>query len=105
MVRVTVIDDRDSVAESIVDLLRESSVVDRCQRAPQLDGFGGHLSGGYAEVLKEQSIDTVVYATPQRSRNLLSPDLQNAELVFQECARASVSKFVLLSSAMVYGAS
>jgi len=105
MVRVTVIDERDSVAELIVDLLRESSVVDLCRRAPRQDGIGEHLNGGYAEVLREQNIDTVVYAPPQRSRNLLSPDLQNAELVFQECARVSVRKFVLLSSAMVYGAS
>ena len=106
MVRIAVIDDRDAVAESIVDLLRESSVVDLCQRAPQQeDGFGGHLSGGYAELLREQSIDTVVYSPPQRSRNLMLPDLLNAELVFQECARAGVGKFVLLSSAMVYGAS
>src|SRR5713226_4948739 len=105
MVRVIVIDDRDSVAELIVDLLRESSVVDLCQRAPRQADIGGHLNGGYAEVLREQNIDTVVYAPPQRSRNLLSPDLQNAELVFQECARASVRKVVLLSNAMVYGAS
>ncbi|HVS82120.1 MAG TPA: 1-acyl-sn-glycerol-3-phosphate acyltransferase [Pyrinomonadaceae bacterium] len=106
MVRVIVIDDRDTVAELIADNLRDSLAVELCQRAPQKeDGFGGHLSGGYAELLREQSIDTVVYSPPQRSRNLMSPDLQNAELVFQECARASVRKFILLSSAMVYGAS
>src|SRR5258708_2429807 len=106
MVRVAVIDDGDSVAELIVDRVRESVAVAFWQRTPQQeDGFGGHLSGGYAEFLKEQSIDTVVYSPPQRSRTLMSPDQQHAELVFQGCARAGVRKFVLLSSAMIYGAS
>src|SRR5205085_10550826 len=31
-------------------------------------------------------------------------DLQDAESVFQRCARARIKKFVLLSSAMIYGA-
>src|SRR5260370_35158679 len=106
MVRVIVIDDRDAVAELIADSLRDSPLVDLCQRAPQQeDGFGGHLSGGYAELLSEENIDAGVYSPPQRSRNLMSPNLQNAELVFQECPRASARKFVLLLSAVVWASS
>jgi 1-acyl-sn-glycerol-3-phosphate acyltransferase/nucleoside-diphosphate-sugar epimerase len=103
MVRVMIIDDRDSVAELVVDRLNASDAVELCQRAPQLeDGFGGHLSGGYAGFIKEQGIDTVVYSPPVRRRQL---DLKDAESVFRQCAKANVEKFVLLSSAMVYGAS
>jgi 1-acyl-sn-glycerol-3-phosphate acyltransferase/nucleoside-diphosphate-sugar epimerase len=98
-----VIDDRDGVAEFIVTRLNECPVVEFCQRAPQQeDGFGGHLSGGYATFLEEQAIDAVVYSPPLRGDCI---DLKDAESVFRQCARAGVEKFVLLSSAMVYGAS
>jgi len=103
MFRVMIIDERDSVAGLLVDRLNESAAVELCQRAPHLeDGFGGHLSGGYAGFLEEQAIDTVVYTPPVRRHNL---DLKDAETVFRECAKANIEKFVLLSSAMVYGAS
>jgi 1-acyl-sn-glycerol-3-phosphate acyltransferase/nucleoside-diphosphate-sugar epimerase len=97
------IEDRESVAELIVERLNGSAEVELCQRAPQLeDGFGGHLSGGYAGFLEEQAIDAVVYSPPVRRRHL---DLRDAESVFRQCAKANIRKFVLLSSAMVYGAS
>jgi 1-acyl-sn-glycerol-3-phosphate acyltransferase len=103
MIRLMLIEDRDSVAELLVDRLNASGAVELCQRAPQLeDGFGGHLSGGYAGFIEEQAIDTVVYSPPFRRRLL---DLKDAESVFRQCAKANVKKFVLLSSAMVYGAS
>src|SRR6266576_2766308 len=82
MARVIVIDERDNVADLLVDRLRESQQVDFCLRAPQPeDGFGGHLSGGYAGVLyagvlKEQGIDTVVYSPPLRAGDI---DLDDAE--------------------------
>src|SRR5256714_10162760 len=103
MIRVMLIEDRDSVAELIVERLNSSAEVELCQRAPQAeDGFGGHLSGGYAGFLEEQGIDAVVYSPPVRRRHL---DLKDAESVFRQCAQANIRKFVLLSSAMVYGAS
>jgi 1-acyl-sn-glycerol-3-phosphate acyltransferase/nucleoside-diphosphate-sugar epimerase len=98
-----VIDDRDSVAELVVKRLNKCRVVEFCQRAPQQeDGFGGHLSGGYAASLEEQAINAVVYSPSLRGHRL---DLKDAELVFRQCARVGVKKFVLLSSAMIYGAS
>jgi len=101
--RVIVIDDRETVAELIVNNLRHRKLVDFCVRAPQKeDGFGGHLSGDLSTMLKEHSIDTVVYAPPAGRHYL---DLENAEVVFQQCARAGIKKFILLSSAMIYGAS
>ena len=103
MARVIVIDDRETVAELIVDNLRHRKLVEFCMRAPQKeDGFGGHLSGGLSTMLQEHDIDTVVYAPPPGRHHL---DLGDAELVFQQCARASIRKFILLSSAMIYGAS
>lgn len=103
MVRVMVIDDRDSVAELVVERLSKSPAVDYCQRAPQReDGFGGHLSDGYIGFLKEQDIDAVVYAPSLRGGRL---DLSDAESVFRQCVSVGLEKFVLLSSAVVYSAS
>ena len=103
--RVLVIDDREAVAELVVKQLRDSPVVELCIRSPQKeDGFGGHLSGDLATLLKEHDIDTVVYSPPQVGRRRTSVDLEDAETVFQECAGSRVKKFVLLSSAMIYGA-
>lgn len=103
MARVMVIDDRAGVAELIVRRMNEGSLVEFCQLAPQReDGFGGHLSGGYAGFLAEQAIDAVVYSPPLRRHRV---DLTDAELVFRQAANAGVQTFVLLSSAMVYGAS
>jgi 1-acyl-sn-glycerol-3-phosphate acyltransferase/nucleoside-diphosphate-sugar epimerase len=106
MTRVIVIDDRETVAELIVNSLRDSGLVEFCVRAPQKeDGFGGHLSGDLSMLLKEHGIDTVVYAPPPSRHYRSSLDLEDAESVFQQCARARIRKFVLLSSAMIYGAS
>jgi len=103
MSRVIIIDDRETVAELIVNNLRHRQLVEFCMRAPQKeDGFGGHLTGDLSTMLQEHDIDTVVYA-PSLSRHRL--DLGDAESVFQQCARASIRKFILLSSAMIYGAS
>jgi 1-acyl-sn-glycerol-3-phosphate acyltransferase/nucleoside-diphosphate-sugar epimerase len=106
MTRVVVIDERESLAELLVERLRESPSVETCQRAPQgEDGFGGLLSGGRVAFLLEQEIDAVVYSPPFESRRRSAPDLADAEAVFKECARAGVKHFVLLSSTAVYGAS
>lgn len=103
MTRVIVIEDRDSVADLIVKRLNACPAVEFCQRAPQQeDGFGGHLSGGYAGFLEEQSVDAVIYSPPLHRRRI---DLRDAESVFRQCAKVGIEKFVLLSSAMVYGAS
>lgn len=103
MMRVMLIEERDGVAELIGKCLDACPAVELCQRAPQQeDGFGGHLSGGYAGFLEEQGINAVVYSPPIRRRRL---DLEDAESVFRQCAKVGVEKFVLLSSAMVYGAS
>ncbi len=104
MAKVIVIDDRDAVAELIVNNLRDSPIVESCLRAPQKeDGFGGHLSGSLSTLLREHNIDTVVYAPPPGRRHRASIDLEDAEAVFQQCACPTIKKFILLSSAMVYG--
>lgn len=103
--RVIVIDDRDAVAELIVKHLRNSPFVELCIRSPQKeDGFGGHLSGDLGALLKEHEIDTVVYSPPRLRHQRASIDLEDAEMVFQQCGRSRVKKFLLLSSAMIYGA-
>src|SRR5260370_13397639 len=106
MARVIVIDERASIARLLVERLRESPIVDFCDRAPwQEESIGEYLIGGYAELLSDQSRDTVVYYPRMRAGRLMSPDLEAAELVFQQCARIGIRKMVLLSSAMIYGAS
>ncbi|MEK6279446.1 MAG: 1-acyl-sn-glycerol-3-phosphate acyltransferase [Acidobacteriota bacterium] len=105
MAKVMVIDHRDGVAELLVTALRDSPAVELCLRAPQKeDGFGGHLSADLANLLKEINIDTVVYSPQPCGRNRKSIDLEDAESVFQICARSAIKRFVLLSSAMIYGA-
>jgi 1-acyl-sn-glycerol-3-phosphate acyltransferase/nucleoside-diphosphate-sugar epimerase len=106
MARVIVIDDRDEISELVVKSLNESALVEVCLRAPrQDDGYAGHLSGGYAGLLKEHAIDTVIYSPALSGRTGVTPDLEDAESVFQECSRMPIKKFILLSSAMIYGAS
>jgi nucleoside-diphosphate-sugar epimerase/1-acyl-sn-glycerol-3-phosphate acyltransferase len=106
MARVMVVDERVHVADLLVERLRESACVELCLRAAQNeDGFGGLLSGGPVGPLREQNVDTVVYSPPLVARRRMLPDLEHAEMVFQQCAQAGVRRFVLLSSAAVYGAS
>ena len=106
MARVLIIDERESIAESLERRLGESQAVDWRGRAPQAeDGFGGELTDGYTCLFAEQAIDTVVYAPPLSAARRMTPDLADAEAVFQQCAQAGVRRVILLSSAMVYGAS
>ena len=106
MARVIVIDDRETVADLIVNNFRHRKLVEFCVRAPQKeDGFGGHLSGGLSTMLKEHKIDTVIYAPPPGRHQDTILDMEDAESVFQLSIRAGIKKFVLLSSAMIYGAS
>src|SRR5712692_9658832 len=106
MARVMVIDDRDVVAETLATRLRDSPMIETCQRAPQLeDGFGGELSGGYAAVFKDHAVDTIVYNPPLSAARQTIPDLADAENVFQQWAGAQIKRVVVLSSAAVYGAS
>jgi len=106
MAKVIVIDDRDGIAELVVKSVSESPLVEACVRAPQQDdGYAGHLSGGYAGLLKEHDVDTVIYSPPLSGSNGATPDLEDAESVFQQCSRMPIKKFILLSSAMIYGAS
>jgi 1-acyl-sn-glycerol-3-phosphate acyltransferase/nucleoside-diphosphate-sugar epimerase len=106
MMRVIVADDRDFLAELIANRLRESPMVDFCTRAArEVDLPGECLLAGFAELLRKQTIDAVVYSPPRCARNSIAPNLEDAELIFQQCARAGIRKFVLLSSAMIYGCS
>jgi 1-acyl-sn-glycerol-3-phosphate acyltransferase/nucleoside-diphosphate-sugar epimerase len=103
MARVLVIDERDGWAEELIERLRESPLIESCQRAPGAeDGFGGELGGQLAGVLHDLRIDTVVYAPPLKG---MFPDLIEAEAVFQQCADANIKSAVVLSSAAIYGAS
>lgn len=103
MARVFVIDDRDWVAELLAKRLQESPRVEAVERAPQgEDGFGGHLGGSYTDLLQEQKADTVVYSPPLSPHRLMTPDLADAEHVFQHCSRAGIRHLILLSSAAIY---
>jgi 1-acyl-sn-glycerol-3-phosphate acyltransferase/nucleoside-diphosphate-sugar epimerase len=105
MMRVIVIDERDCVAGSLVERLRESPSVETCARAPRLDGLSeGGRRDGYATLLGEQRADTAVYSPPLRTRRQTVPDLADAEAFFGACADARVGRVVVLSSAAVYGA-
>jgi 1-acyl-sn-glycerol-3-phosphate acyltransferase/nucleoside-diphosphate-sugar epimerase len=98
MARVMVIDTGGNLLHYLANRLSKSPGVDACQCAPR-------LQSGYANLLAMQDIDTVVYCPRLRSPYDLTPDLVEAETVFAECARVSIARVVLLSSAAVYGAS
>jgi 1-acyl-sn-glycerol-3-phosphate acyltransferase/nucleoside-diphosphate-sugar epimerase len=98
MARVMIIDGSGNLLHYLANRLSKSPVVDACQLAPR-------LPGGYANLFAMQDIDTVVYSPRLGGHHDMTPDLTEAETVFAESARAGVAKFVLLSSAAIYGAS
>jgi 1-acyl-sn-glycerol-3-phosphate acyltransferase/nucleoside-diphosphate-sugar epimerase len=103
MHRVFVIDDRDGVAQVLVERLRESDAVELCLRGPRRESAHGGAAN-YAKLFAAGAVDMVVYSPPLSDRrNAL--DLADAEAVFRACARMSVKHFVLLSNAAAYGAS
>lgn len=106
MAKALIIDAREKFAELLSAVLVESGSAEVCQTFTQQDdGFAGHLSGGYSGLIKEQRIDTIVYA-PKRTHERSAPDLTDAETLFQECARTRlIKRFTLISSAEVYGSS
>ncbi len=97
MARVMVIDASRQLLHYLMDKLNKSPAVEACQPAPR-------LHGGYANVFAMQDIDTVVYCPRLYSKNAMTPELAEAERVFEECVGAGLAKVVLLSSAMIYGA-
>ncbi len=98
MARVMVIDTSGNLLHYLANRLSKSPVVDACQRAPS-------LNGSHANLLVIHDIDFVVYCPRLCSSYDTTPDLVEAETVFAECARVSIAKVVLLSSAAIYGAS
>jgi nucleoside-diphosphate-sugar epimerase/1-acyl-sn-glycerol-3-phosphate acyltransferase len=97
MARVMVIADNRPMAYALVNKLSKSAIVEACQLAPR-------FHGGCALLFTEHAIDTVVYAPQLRRKNEMIPNLAEAAMVFEECARAGIARVVLLSSAAIYGA-
>ena len=100
MRRVLIIDEREGVAELLVERLGESPAVEWCRRGPRRES--DPRGAGAAASFAMREVDTVVYA-PLLSGTRGAPYLADAEAVFGLCA--GVEHFVLLSSAAVYGAS
>ena len=98
MATVLVIDERDTVAESLIRRLEKMPLLEGCRRAR-------HMEGGYGELFGGGAIDTVVYSPLKLSGGRTTIDLANAEALFHNCARRHVKRLILLSSAEVYGAS
>jgi len=93
MAGIVVIDERDGVANVLVTQLR----------AGGNDARREHC--GDTGWLIERAIDVVVYAPPLGCGAQVTPDLVDAEAVFGQCARIGVQHVVVLSSALIYGAS
>jgi 1-acyl-sn-glycerol-3-phosphate acyltransferase/nucleoside-diphosphate-sugar epimerase len=105
MARVLVMESRERLGKVLVERLRQCPAVEVCQCAPPPEGkhLGGVLPNGQADFLTGQGFDTVVYSPPPAGRRQGTPDLADAERVFQRCAAAGVKQVVVLSSAAVYG--
>ena len=101
--RVIVVDERDVVADAVVNALTESSQVEWCQRAPDLTR---DTQAQFAAVIDNQRIDTVVFAPFSTSPKYGMPDLGQAEALLGYCVRAArIKKLVLLSSAAAWDCS
>src|SRR5205807_4837634 len=58
-----------------------------------------------ADQLDHHSIDTVVYSPSRCPPLLMAPDIVEAESILRQSAKSNLKRFVLLSSAQIYGAS
>src|SRR5215472_17084700 len=102
MPRVLVIESRDEVAKAIDAALSGSDVVRFCERAnTRKNGLRTTVAR-----ITEARIDTVIYSpSMSRERSLRPPDLAMAKELIGHLAAQRVRRVILLSSAMVYGAS
>src|SRR6267143_1240524 len=106
MYRVLVIEERHAIADLLVARLRESPVVQFCQRMRLRKADSGSLRvRAVADELDHHSIDTVVYSPSRCPRLLVAPDIVEAEAILRQSAKSNLKRFVLLSSAQIYGAS
>ena len=96
MARIILISRSDSVlAKTLLQALRQLS------NASQYDlvdvrGLAAPDSAGEQETI-------YVYMPSLSDRNGMAPDLPEAETVLQKAARLHAKKFILLSSALIYG--
>ena len=106
MSRVFVIEERDAIADLLVARLRQSQMVQFCQRLSwRRADSGNRRVRAVAEELDRQNIDTVVYSPSRCPPLLMAPDIVEAEEILRQSAKSNLKRFVLLSSAQIYGAS
>ncbi len=93
MARVMVIDGNNNISNYLVNKLNESPMVEVCQFAPR-------PNDDYTKLFAEGAIDTVVYSPtrPRSDRGGMTPDLAEAEAVFEACAQVGISKVIVLIS-------
>lgn len=96
--RVMILGANDTIKTRLFDRLNKSPRIETCQHLSDLDD-------NPTDLLTKQGIDTVVYVPRLCSSVLSTPDLIEAETVCNACSAADLQKVVLLSSAVVYGAS
>src|SRR5215510_1987295 len=101
MARVIVADYRDLVAEAIITVLSESSLVELCRRLPPAADRTVDFNRLTA-IIDDQRIDTVIFAPVLTFRKFSVLDLDHAEALFQCCGRARIQRLILLASAMAY---
>src|SRR5437660_1687590 len=103
---VIVIEERDMIADLLVARLCESPAVQFCQRMRlrKADSSSRRVRA-VADQLDHHSIDTVVYSPSRCPPLLMAPDIVEAESILRQSAKSNLKRFVLLSSAQIYGAS
>src|SRR5438552_1563316 len=101
MARVIVIEPREEIADALVAALTESRTVDLCERA---NFQKQSLSTVFCRIEKAE-IDTVVYSPTRAGSRSLSPNVAQAKTVISYCVSTQIRKVILISSAMIYGAS
>src|SRR5438067_11225104 len=101
MARVIVIEPREEIADALVAALSESQTVALCEKANLQEQS---LSAIFRRIEKA-AIDTVVYSPSMAGSRSLSPNVAQTKTVITHCASTQVRKVILISSAMIYGAS
>ena len=97
MARVLIITESPTLAQTLMNRLGKSPLVESCHLADRFDG-------GYAYRFEDYGVDTAVYCPSLVDPKAMIPNRAEAAAAMEACRRAGLSNVVLIASAAVYGA-
>lgn len=110
MMRVTVIGAHDYLSEVIINCLREmpnpgADLIASGREREIKQGRSAPIADkvDFSAFLKPDT-EVIVYLALARSRDGMTPDIGDAESLLRHCIHSNIKRFVLVSSAALYGA-